>query len=277
MNDCLKTQLKGTVNNENLPYFGMIKVGAKATGANAGFIISCGWNKKVEIKSSTPFSVWNFNNDTKGTELASNVTYYEWTNNNASFGNAFISVPNDGNTHTYHISKYVISALMQINMLGASLNCNLFVDCEDLEYNENYAYMCFTVNGQINDIPSANIRRLGFIKSGTSAEINSNATGNLTSVFNNNVIRLANVPDNCSMNIDELTGQCGTYLTELYMQNCRNVHGDVWNWCERIFEAGKVSGTISIAGYNSSAKLNGADFPAGMVNITFTAEGPQLS
>lgn len=268
MNNCLVTKLKAEVQNDELNYLGMMKIKATATKDSAGFVVGVTWNKTLDIKSKTPVSLYKYSNSGMGDALATNVTSYTWTNSDNNYQLLFISVPNDGVEHIYYVSKYNITNIMSNNAYSTNLGVNLIFDAEEILYSGRLVNVWAKLEGTIKELPTTSLNRLFIGNSGTST------IGDLTSTFNKNAIAYFSINDSAiGLDLDQLNGDCGKNLVQAYMTSNRNVKGDLYNWLQRIHDAGKVSGTSSINIGSTNATYNGQAPKVENYVVTFTSDG----
>lgn len=272
MNNCLVTKLKAEVQNDELNYLGMMKIKATATKNSAGFLIGAPWRDKLDIKSKTPFSLYKYSHNELGDVVATNVTSCTWTNNTVNYDHAFITVPNDGVEHIYYVSKYGISKIMSRNLYSIDLGVNLVFDAGEILYSNKLTHVWANLEGTIKELPTTSLQRLTINNS--KAASYTTAIGDLTSTVNkNNITSFAISNTSIGLDLDQLSGKCGQSASELYLSSNVKVKGELYNWLQKIHDAGRVSGTITINLSYTTTTVNGQTPRVSNYIVTFTSEG----
>ena len=270
MNNCLVTKLKAEVQNDELPYLGMMKIKATATKDSAGFLVASPWSDKLDIKSKTPFSLYKYGNSV-GDVIATNVTSYTWANKTARYENAFISVPNDDVEHIYYVSKYNISRITNHSATSTDLGVRLLFDVEEILYSDKLIHVWSYMEGTIKELPTTSLKRLTIGNAGTTR---TTAVGDITSTVNKNKIEYLAINNTViALDLNQLNGDCGKSISELYVHSNKNVKGELYNWLQKIHDAGRVSGKINMILGNTKATVNGQTPKLTSYTVTFTSDG----
>lgn len=282
MSKCLITKLKASIDGD-IPVLDALKIQAKVTSTTNPY-----WGLIQEV-SSTSFTVtssdsfdvylseatWGISNPTL---VGSNVKSFETQSGEKLY---LFAPANDDAYHSFYINnkdegKYGI--LCQTNNATVT-GCDVIVDIDDLASATNVSQLHNLSCKSIGDLSSLAatknaLKKLSFKSAG--ANTWDGITGNIADVLTDSTTIVGFI-GNTEVEIDLDTLAVGKSLTEIMFNRCPNAHGDVMTWANKLYNAGKTSGTITVNFVTTPVTVNGAAFGGSQRVLTFTAGGVTIS
>lgn len=277
MRNCLKTQLKESVQNNNLKYLGMFPAITKTTGGSIKIYAKAG----TKVKSSTSFVVKSADGSTT---IASNVTEYVLPTQD---GYRIVSTVDMQKFYfdTYTIwmfssedSNWVLQPIV-LNISDMAYYLSK-IEPSELDYMKDINFTGL-ISGSLvakDSILFQKIKKFKYVNYNKDiSDINYNL--DLTNVTNNGLEELTIMFNSATYNFETVTAK---NLIILNLAGCMNTYGDLKVWAERMHSLGRTSGSCHVSytdSYGRFAKVtwNGKDLysttQAYEPYIVFTQEG----
>ena len=241
MGNCLKTQLKESVQNENLNYLGMFPIIIK----NSGNLVRLYAPSGYKVKSYSPFNVTSEN----GSSIASNVT--EYTNPSQGYLNIVSTI----NNQKVFLDSY--SLFSMVSETTSYVSQPISVDISDMKYvyattphSTDLDYLFeIIINGEIHgkllakDSPLfKNVTKFSY-RNYTSALNEVSYYIDLTGLSTDYLKNLDIMLNKATFNFETVTAK---NLRRLNVGGCINVYGDLKVWAERMHSLGRKSGFCEV-------------------------------
>lgn len=274
MENCLKTQLKGVVNNDNLEIYGGIKVTMGAVGTHPNGISPYSSDKIIGNK---PFDIY----DHTGIKLASNVT--EYVNQYKSQCDIRCSQPD---TVINILNKYyTFAGLSYLENVFSTRFGNIEIDLSTLNYVQSLTdkniYISYP-KGSSNNVTFKGTFNFATTNNWTTVQLNGiannssawkitvpndgqNHFGANFRVFDINYSTLYKGYDNIELDLASFN-KC-TNLTKIFINGSHLVTGNVNSLLDSLYANGKVSGTVEIVLADTNCTYNGE---TGIISKNFT-------